>query len=58
MFLNVYLNESQSHSFFKKHFIYLFIRHIERERQRHSQRVKHGPLREPDVGLDPKTLES
>ena len=29
-----------------------------RERQRHRQREKQAPCREPDVGLDPMTLES
>ena len=35
MFLNVYLNESQSHFF--KRFIYLFIRHIERGAETDSE---------------------
>ena len=30
----------------------------ERERQRHRQREKQAPCREPDVGLDPRTLGS
>ncbi|XP_048962118.1 WD repeat, SAM and U-box domain-containing protein 1 isoform X2 [Canis lupus dingo] len=34
-------------------FIYLFMR--EREMQRHRQREKQAPCREPDVGLDPGT---
>ena len=38
---------------FFKDFIYLFMRHTERERQRHKQREKQAPCREPDVGLDP-----
>ena len=38
--------------------IYLFIRTTERERQRHRQREKQTPCREPDAGLDPKTLGS
>ena len=29
-----------------------------RERQRHRQRKKQAPLREPDAGLDPETPES
>ena len=29
----------------------------ERERQRHRQREKQAPIREPDVGLDPRTPE-
>ena len=28
---------------------------IEREGQRHRQREKQAPCREPDVGLDPRT---
>ena len=35
---------------FLKDFIYLFMRDI--ERQRHRQREKRAPCREPDVGLD------
>ena len=31
------------------------MRDIERERQRHGQREKKAPCREPDVGLDPGT---
>ena len=31
---------------------------IERERQRHKQREKQAPCREPDVGLNPGTLGS
>ena len=30
----------------------------DRERQRHRQRGKQVPTREPDVGLDPRTLGS
>ena len=30
----------------------------EGERQRHRQREKQAPCREPDVGLDPRALES
>ena len=50
-------------NFFFKDFIYLFIemqrvRERERERQRHRQREKQAPCREPDVGLDPRTLGS
>ena len=33
-------------------------RERERERQRHRQREKQAPCREPDVGLDPRTLGS
>ena len=42
--------------FFKILFIYL--RETQRERQRHRQREKQAPFREPDVGLDPRTLGS
>ena len=31
-------------------------RERERERQRHRQREKQAPCREPDVGLDSRTL--
>ena len=41
--------------FFKKDFIYLFMRDTERERQRHRQKEKQAPYREPDVGLNPGT---
>ena len=34
-------------------FVCLFIR--ERQRQKHRQREKHAPCREPNVGLDPRT---
>ena len=30
------------------------MRNTQRERQRHRQREKHVPCREPEVGLDPK----
>ena len=29
--------------------------HTEKERQRHRQREKQAPCREPDMGLDPVT---
>ena len=38
--------------FFKK---YLFIYSWERESQRHRQKEKQAPCREPDAGLDPGT---
>ena len=41
--------------FFFKDFIYLFMRHTQRERHRDRQRVKQVPCREPDVGLNPGT---
>ena len=48
--------------FFKDFLIYLLMRdrerERERERQRHRQWEKQAPCREPDVGLDPRTLGS
>ena len=41
-------------SFFKD-LIYLFIPERHGERQRHKQREKQAPCREPDGGLDPGT---
>ena len=38
--------------FFK---IYLFMRDTHTERQRHRQREKQAPCREPDMGLDPRS---
>ena len=32
--------------------------HLERERQKHRQREKQAPCREPEVGLDSGTLGS
>ena len=37
---------------------YLFIHERHGERQRHRQREKQAPCREPDAGLDPRTLGS
>ena len=34
------------------------MRDMETERQRHRQRVKQAPCREPDAGLDPSSLRS
>ena len=34
------------------------MRDTERERQKHTQREKQAPCREPDVGLNPRTLGS
>ena len=34
------------------------MRGIVREAERHRQRKKQAPCREPDVGLDPQTLGS
>ena len=42
---------------FFKIFVYLLMRDTER-RQRHRQREKQAPRREPDMGLDPRTLGS
>ena len=44
-----------SFSFFYKDFIYLFMRDIENGAQRHRQREKQAPCREPDVGFNPRT---
>ena len=41
--------------FFKKDFIYLFMRDTPREEQRLRQREKQAPCREPDVGLNPRS---
>ena len=41
-----------------KDFIYLFIRDTHREKQRHRQREKQAPCREPDAGLNPRSLGS
>ena len=37
---------------------YLFILDTHKERQRHRQREKQAPCREPDMGLDPGTQGS
>ena len=34
------------------------MRDTERERQRHKQREKEAPCREPDMGLDPRSPSS
>ena len=34
------------------------MRDTQREGERHRQREKQAPCREPDVGLDPRTLGS
>ena len=48
------------HTFFFTDFIYFFVTDTERDRarQRHRQREKQAPCREPEVGLDPGSLES
>ena len=38
-------------------FIYLFMRDTEREGGRDRQKEKQAPCEDPDVGLDPGTLE-
>ena len=40
---------------FLKNFIYLFMIEREREGQRHRQRKKQAPCREPDAGLNPES---
>ena len=42
-------------TYFLKDFIYLFMRDTERESQRHRQREKQAPCREPNVGLNPRS---
>ena len=44
--------------FFFKDFIYLFMRDTEKERQKHRQREKQAPCREPYVGPNPVILGS
>ena len=44
--------------FFFNFFVFNHERQRERERQRNRQRLKQAPCREPDVGLDPKSLGS
>ena len=39
--------------FFFKDLIHLFMRNTEK-RQRHKQREKQAPSREPDAGIDPE----
>ena len=48
-------SEGSFYLFIFKDFIYLFMRDTELERQRHRQREKQAPYREPDVGFDPGT---
>ena len=36
----------------------MIITHRDRESQRHRQREKQAPCREPNAGLDPRTLGS
>ena len=51
---DIFFNYSGCLNFFKT----LFINETHTERQRHRQREKQAPYREPDVGLDPRTPES
>ena len=44
--------------FLKKDLMYFFTREREKERQRHGQREKPAPCKEPNAGLDPGTLGS
>ena len=44
---------SSSVLFFKRFYSFIHERHT--ERQRHRQREKLAPCREPDVGFNPKT---
>ena len=43
---------------FFKDFVYLFMRHTEKERQRHRQGEKQAPSGELNVGLYPRTRGS
>ena len=49
-------------SFFKRFYLFIHERHTQkarkRERQRHRQGEKQSPCREPDMGLDPRSLGS
>ena len=45
-------------SFFFFFFKILFMRDTERDRQRHGQREKQAPCREPNVGLNPRSPRS
>ena len=40
---------------FKKDFLFIYSWETHKDRQRHRQREKQAPCREPDVGLDPGT---
>ena len=40
---------------FKIFYLFIHERDTHTQRQRHGQREKQAPLREPDVGLDPGT---
>ena len=54
-FLHIFILFSSYITFLKK--ILFILRDTERERegQRHRQREKQAPCREPDMGLDPRT---
>ena len=41
--------------FFKRFYLFIYERHRETERQRHMQKEKQAPCREPDMGLDPRS---
>ena len=43
------------YSFFLRFYLFMRDTERERERQRHRQREKQAPIREPDVGLDPRS---
>ena len=44
--------------FFFLKILFIYSQETHRERQRHRKREKQAPQEEPDVGLDPRTLES
>ena len=41
--------------FFFRFYLFIHERHRDIKRQRHSQREKQAPCREPNVGLNPRT---
>ena len=49
--------KEQFEAFLKK-ILFIYSQETQRGRQRHRQREKQAPCKEPDVGLDPRTLRS
>ena len=43
---------------FKRFYLFIHETHTYTQGQRHRQREKQAPCREPDTGLDPRTLGS
>ena len=52
------MTDDQRHVKSSKTFFKIYSLQRERERQRHRQREKQAPCREPNLGLDPRTLGS